>query len=522
MKKNMSSMILEEVSKSNKNTYSTSRKVLREQDEYIETETTEEDFPYDDTTEKFCPRCGRTYTEYPAVSRYDNKTYICPDCGVEEAMINYTGGKLINPNVVKKDINEEVNIDNPSAEEIEKDNENIDAAKKKEIEDKIGELNSALADGSIAEDEKKAIEDEIKELESMLESAPLKESDEKFFTVEKNNEYTQEDENSAINVYNYYVFNPYGDGDGYIEVNEFNDGVFEIEEAHDADIINNGELANCLDNLHKSYNSKEELENDINEAFRKYVYSNFSINESAKVLTEAPEDEEFELVDDTEELPIDEPIEEPIEDEEMTDAEVDEEIEEDKEDTIEDAVEEPFYATTAEYDELRDILVDLDYRLFLINDNMVCIGRLNGPDIEFLTSNRPAENTEVEVSEQNDNAEEIEERAEEDGENSYEYLWIKAPDTMEKFLNQVNVVYLSPEMSDEDKEQYAGIEASHESVMNFLMNELPEDKREEHENEEAEEEIPEEIPMEEPIEPIENIEEPIEEEIPEEDEEEEE
>lgn len=410
MSKNMTNLIFNEVSRLNRNTYKASINVLKEEDEYIEeTKGQVEEVPYDNTTEKFCPRCGRTYTDFPAWSRYDNETLICPDCGVEEAMINFTGGKLSNPNIVKKpDVQtEEVTIENPSNEDLERDDAKTNSAKKKELEDRIGELRQVLHDGGLAEDEKKAIEDEIDELEDML-------------------------------------------------------------------------------------------------------------NESAKVLTEAPEDEVPE-----EDLPIEDVPEEPTE--EMSDDEYEEEIQDDKEDTIEDAVEEPFYATTSEFDELRDVLVDLDYRLFLINDNMVCIGRLNGPDIEFLTSNRP-EDTETEVSEQNDKAEEIETKASEDGEQAFEYKWIKAPDTFDKFVNQVNVVYLSPEMSDEDKEQYAGIEASHDSVMNFLMNELPEDKKEEHENEEAKEELEdiEEVPTEEPEEISDEEFEVVDEELPKEDEEEEE
>lgn len=415
MSKNMTNLIFKEVTKINRNSVNNHIKALKEVEEVFEEKETTEDVPYDDTTEKFCPRCGATYTGYPALSRYDNKTYICPDCGVEEAMINYTHGKLINPNQYKKEqFTEEVTIENPSAEDFERDNKNIDASKRKEIEDRIGELRKALDDGGIADDERKAMEEEIGELEAMLESS--------------------------------------------------------------------------------------------------------NINSGKSVLTEAPEDEEFEL--------IDEPVDKPIDDttEEMSDEEVQDEAKEDEQDTINDDVEQPFYATTEEFDELRDILVDLDYRLFLINDNMVCIGRLNGPDIEFLTSNRP-ENTETEPSEQNDKAEEIENKAEENGEQAFEYKWIKAPDTLDKFLNQVNVVYLSPEMSDEDKEQYAGIEASHESVMDFLMNELPEDKREEHEEEEIEDEIPEEVPTEEPIEDEfsdEEFNEPTDEELPEDEEEEEE
>lgn len=33
-----------------------------------------------------CPKCGRTYTERPALSRYDNDTIICSDCGTREAL----------------------------------------------------------------------------------------------------------------------------------------------------------------------------------------------------------------------------------------------------------------------------------------------------------------------------------------------------------------------------------------------------------------------------------------------------
>ncbi len=33
-----------------------------------------------------CPRCGRPYCERPALSRLDNETLICPDCGTREAL----------------------------------------------------------------------------------------------------------------------------------------------------------------------------------------------------------------------------------------------------------------------------------------------------------------------------------------------------------------------------------------------------------------------------------------------------
>ena len=33
-----------------------------------------------------CPKCGQRYTEPPALSRSDNETLICPDCGTREAL----------------------------------------------------------------------------------------------------------------------------------------------------------------------------------------------------------------------------------------------------------------------------------------------------------------------------------------------------------------------------------------------------------------------------------------------------
>lgn len=33
-----------------------------------------------------CPKCGKYYVGYPALSRENNKTEICQRCGVEEAV----------------------------------------------------------------------------------------------------------------------------------------------------------------------------------------------------------------------------------------------------------------------------------------------------------------------------------------------------------------------------------------------------------------------------------------------------
>lgn len=35
---------------------------------------------------KICPQCESPYTARSALSRKDNKTYICPKCGMREAL----------------------------------------------------------------------------------------------------------------------------------------------------------------------------------------------------------------------------------------------------------------------------------------------------------------------------------------------------------------------------------------------------------------------------------------------------
>lgn len=36
-----------------------------------------------------CPKCKKEFTEYPVLSRKDNETEICPECGVREAVEAY-------------------------------------------------------------------------------------------------------------------------------------------------------------------------------------------------------------------------------------------------------------------------------------------------------------------------------------------------------------------------------------------------------------------------------------------------
>lgn len=43
----------------------------------------------EDIVRKICPVCGGPLTAHPALSRRDNKTHICPDCGIREALSDF-------------------------------------------------------------------------------------------------------------------------------------------------------------------------------------------------------------------------------------------------------------------------------------------------------------------------------------------------------------------------------------------------------------------------------------------------
>ena len=169
--------------------------------------------------------------------------------------------------------------------------------------------------------------------------------------------------------------------------------------------------------------------------------------------------ERIEELEPTEETQFPEENIEPTEDE-MTDEEVQDEIQDDEEEKVQDDIEQPFYAVTPEYDELRPVLSELDYRLFLINNDLVLIGRLNGADIEIMINSGSDEES--------------------------EYTFVKAPGALDELKKIANVIYLSPDMTDEDKAEYEGKEANHESVMEYLMNLLPETVRDEMSQEEVE------------------------------------
>ncbi len=43
-----------------------------------------------------CPKCNQKYTQHPAISRVDNKTNICPACGIKEALITLIKNRATN------------------------------------------------------------------------------------------------------------------------------------------------------------------------------------------------------------------------------------------------------------------------------------------------------------------------------------------------------------------------------------------------------------------------------------------
>lgn len=38
---------------------------------------------------RICPKCRKEYDDYPAISRRDGKTEICPICGMNEALEDF-------------------------------------------------------------------------------------------------------------------------------------------------------------------------------------------------------------------------------------------------------------------------------------------------------------------------------------------------------------------------------------------------------------------------------------------------
>jgi transposase len=52
--------------------------------------------------ERVCPLCGKTYTSHPAISRVDNATPICPECGIRQALESIGMDKAEIEEMIKK------------------------------------------------------------------------------------------------------------------------------------------------------------------------------------------------------------------------------------------------------------------------------------------------------------------------------------------------------------------------------------------------------------------------------------
>ena len=155
---------------------------------------------------------------------------------------------------------------------------------------------------------------------------------------------------------------------------------------------------------------------------------------------------------------------EELPDEELSDEDVEDQAQEDLSDTIEDDVENEDYAVDKDLDELRDVLVDLDWKLLMLtqgdkDDICYIIGRINGEDTEMLVSNSNPTT----------------------GEQSFD--WIELPLNYNSVISYDTVYGRKDENGDD-------IVPNHEAIMDYLMSSLEEtdpDKFEELQNNSSEE-----------------------------------
>jgi hypothetical protein len=96
----------------------------------------------------------------------------------------------------------------------------------------------------------------------------------RYFEVEKDNSYVQEEPDMAEAIYIYYVRNPNGDSDGSVEVSKFSDGTYQIEDVEDTFSAPEGELYAMI--VRESHNEtfgidKAYLESILNNVFKEYV-----------------------------------------------------------------------------------------------------------------------------------------------------------------------------------------------------------------------------------------------------------
>ena len=146
---------------------------------------------------------------------------------------------------------------------------------------------------------------------------------------------------------------------------------------------------------------------------------------------------------------------EDLPDDELSDEEIEDQAQEDLSDTIEDDVENEDYAVDKDLDDLRDVLVDLDWKLYMLtqgdkDDICYIIGRINGEDTEMLVSS-PNPTTD---------------------EQSFD--WIELPLAYNTVLSY-DTVYGRKDENGGD------IRPNHEAIMDYLMSSLEETDPEKYE-----------------------------------------
>lgn len=155
-----------------------------------------------------------------------------------------------------------------------------------------------------------------------------------------------------------------------------------------------------------------------------------------KVKFNVPDEEVSKLPEDiqddeaVEELPTEEPIEDETGDEN------------DAEEAIADDVEEQFYVG-GQYDELRDAMQDTDFRLYLIGNDLVIPGTLDGNEIQFLDI--------------------VGDEGEE------EFVMKPAPSTLEEVL-KFNTLYNTENTEIEVPEGTELKQAPHEKIVEYILN----------------------------------------------------
>lgn len=110
-----------------------------------------EKVPYDNTTEKICPRCHKKYTEYPALSRKDNKTEICPDCGTEEALEDFLNSMNESDNTTREGLINQLKANGMTDEQAKKTADDIISLFTPKVGNRLDEIKSPISEAEVSD-----------------------------------------------------------------------------------------------------------------------------------------------------------------------------------------------------------------------------------------------------------------------------------------------------------------------------------------------------------------------------------